>query len=45
MSWLYAVVWSAVAIGLVLLDRRLWRRPAPKQATVEPVRVSEGERR
>jgi hypothetical protein len=45
MSWLYAVVWSAVAIGLVLLDLRLWPRPAPKQATVEPVRVSEGERR
>jgi hypothetical protein len=42
---LYAVVWSAVAIGLVFLDRRLWRRPAPKQATVESVRVREGERR
>ena len=37
MEWLYALVWSAVAVGLVIVDRRCWRRYAPKEARVEPV--------
>ena len=37
MVWLYAVVWFVVALGLVLADWRRWRRPAPEEATVEPL--------
>src|SRR5215217_6835479 len=33
---LYSVVWCAVAIGLVIFDRQLWRGPAPARATVQP---------
>jgi membrane protease YdiL (CAAX protease family) len=36
MSLLYGVVWLAVAIGLVIFDRRLWRGPAPAPATMQP---------
>lgn len=36
MSWLYALVWSAVAVGLVVVDWRRWHRYAPKEARVEP---------
>jgi membrane protease YdiL (CAAX protease family) len=36
MSWLYAAVWCAVAIGLVVFDRQFWRSPAPAPATVQP---------
>jgi len=36
MSLLYGVVWLAVAIGLVVLDRQMWRGPAPARATVQP---------
>lgn len=36
MSWLYALVWSAVALGLVVVDWRRWHRYAPKEARVEP---------
>jgi uncharacterized protein len=36
MSLLYGVVWLAVAFGLVVLDRQLWRGPAPAPATVQP---------
>lgn len=43
MSWLYALVWSAVAVGLVVVDWRRWRRSAPEQARVEPVRARDRE--
>jgi uncharacterized protein len=36
MSSLYAGVWCAVAIGLVVFDRQLWRGPASAPATVQP---------
>src|SRR5215216_6787814 len=36
MSLLYGVVWLVVAIGLIVFDWRLWRGPAPAQATVQP---------
>ena len=36
MSLLYGVVWLAVAVGLVLFDRQLWRGPAPAPARVQP---------
>jgi uncharacterized protein len=35
----YTAVWCAVAIGLVVFDRRLWRGPAP--ATVQPTYQAE----
>src|SRR5215208_5457088 len=35
----YAAVWCAVAIGLVVFDWRLWRGPAP--ATVQPAYQAE----
>jgi membrane protease YdiL (CAAX protease family) len=41
---LEAVVWSVVAIGLVIFDWRFWRGPAPAQATVQPA-AYEGESR
>jgi uncharacterized protein len=37
----YAAVWCAVAIGLVVFDRRLWRGPAPAPATVQPTYQAE----
>ncbi len=33
---IYAVVWFAVAIGLVIFDWQFWRGPAPAPATVGP---------
>jgi membrane protease YdiL (CAAX protease family) len=33
---IYPVVWFVVAIGLVILDWRFWRGPAPAPATVQP---------
>jgi uncharacterized protein len=35
-GWLYAVVWCAVASGLIVFDWRFWRGPAPASATVQP---------
>ncbi len=32
-DWIYAAVWCAVAIGLVIFDRRAWRGPARPEAT------------
>jgi uncharacterized protein len=32
----YAAVWCVVAMGLVVLDWRFWRGPAPAPATVQP---------
>ena len=34
---IYAVVWFAVAIGLVILDWKFWRGPAPTRATASTV--------
>jgi uncharacterized protein len=34
-GWIYMGVWLAVAIGLVLLDWRSWRSPAPAPATFQ----------
>ena len=39
----YAGVWCVVAIGLVVLDWRFWRGPAPAPATVQA--AYEGESR
>jgi membrane protease YdiL (CAAX protease family) len=36
MSLLYGVVWLAVAVGLVIFDRQMWRGPAPAPARVQP---------
>jgi hypothetical protein len=41
MSLLYASVWCAVAIALVVFDRQLWRSPAPEPATVQPAYQTE----
>lgn len=41
MSLLYGAVWCVVAIGLVILDRRLWRGLAPVPATVQPAEHAE----
>ena len=39
---LYAVVWSAVAIGLIVLDWRSWQRTAPEAArTLEDENVDQ----
>jgi hypothetical protein len=38
LTLLYALVWSTVAIGLVLFDQRSWRN-APREAKVEPVQT------
>jgi hypothetical protein len=27
MTWLYCLVWCAVALGLLVFDRRLWTKP------------------
>jgi hypothetical protein len=42
-GWIYMGVWLAVAIGLVVLDWRSWRGPAPAPATFQP--AYEGESR
>jgi membrane protease YdiL (CAAX protease family) len=44
MSLLYGAVWLAVAIGLVVFDRQLWRGPAPAPARAQPASYG-GERR
>jgi hypothetical protein len=33
---IYMGVWLAVAIGLVVFDRKAWRSPAPTEATTQP---------
>jgi hypothetical protein len=35
-GWMYMGVWLAVAIGLVVFDRKAWRAPAPVEATTVP---------
>ncbi len=35
-GWIYMGVWLAVAIGLVVFDRKAWRAPAPARATTAP---------
>ena len=35
-GWIYMGVWVAVAIGLVVFDRKAWRGPAPAEATTPP---------
>ena len=35
-GWLYMATWLAVAIGLVVFDRKAWRGPAPESATTLP---------
>ena len=35
-GWIYMGVWLAVAIGLVVFDRKAWRAPAPAEATIQP---------
>jgi hypothetical protein len=35
-GWIYMGVWLAVAIGLVVFDRKAWRGPAPAPATTPP---------
>jgi hypothetical protein len=32
-GWIYMGVWLAVAIGLIVFDRKAWRGPAPAEAT------------
>ncbi len=39
---IYAVVWFAVAIGLVIFDWQFWRGPAPSGATTPPVMPPRG---
>jgi hypothetical protein len=33
LGWLVMGLWLAVAIGLVVFDRKAWRGPAPAEAT------------
>jgi uncharacterized protein len=35
-GWIYMGVWLAVAIALVVFDRKAWRTPAPASATTVP---------
>jgi hypothetical protein len=35
-GWIYMGVWLAVAIGLVVFDRKAWRAPATAAATTHP---------
>jgi hypothetical protein len=35
-GWIYMGIWLAVAIGLVVFDRKAWRAPAPAEATTQP---------
>jgi len=35
-GWIYMGVWLAVAVGLVVFDRKAWRSPAPASATTQP---------
>jgi membrane protease YdiL (CAAX protease family) len=41
-GWIYAGLWVAVAIGLVIFDRKAWRAPAPSGATTPPVMPPRG---
>src|SRR5918992_169588 len=36
LGWIVMGVWLAVAIGLVVFDRKAWRAPAPAPATTPP---------
>jgi hypothetical protein len=36
LGWIVMGVWLAVAIGLVVFDRKAWRGPAPTEATTPP---------
>jgi hypothetical protein len=36
LGWIVMGVWCAVAIGLVVFDRKAWRAPAPEPATTSP---------
>ena len=36
LGWIVMGVWLAVAIGLVVFDRKAWRAPAPVSATTVP---------
>ncbi|HZA44773.1 MAG TPA: hypothetical protein VE568_05650, partial [Rubrobacter sp.] len=36
LGWTVMGVWLAVAIGLVVFDRKAWRGPAPAPATTPP---------
>lgn len=36
-GWIYMGVWCAVAIGLVVFDRKAWRAPAAAKATTPPL--------
>jgi hypothetical protein len=40
-GWIYMGVWLAVAIGLVVFDRKAWRAPAPADATARLAMPSE----
>src|ERR671916_790896 len=35
-GWIYMGAWLAVAIGLLVFDRKAWRAPAPEPATTQP---------
>jgi membrane protease YdiL (CAAX protease family) len=37
LRYIYMVIWCAVALGVVLLDRAAWRNPATEPEPVEPV--------
>ena len=39
-TWLYVVIWCAVALGLVLAHRRFWTAKAPPDAVEPPARSS-----
>jgi CAAX protease family protein len=41
-GWIYAGLWVAVAIGLVVFDRKAWQAPAPSGATAPPVMPPRG---
>jgi hypothetical protein len=45
LDWIVMGVWLAVAIGLVVFDRKSWRGPAPAEATTVLQPEYEGERR
>ncbi len=41
-GWIYMGVWLAVAIGLVVFDRKAWRAPAPVPARTVPSMPTRG---
>jgi hypothetical protein len=36
MAWLYSLVWCAVALGLLIFNRRFWTRPPTSAGSPEP---------